>query len=389
MTEGNVRRLVIDDKEVILIGTAHVSKKSAEEVAEVIEQEKPDSVCVELCESRYKTIMDEDKWKNTDIFSIIKQHKAMLLLVNLILSSYQKRLARQFGIQPGQEMIQGIKSAEQLGAELCLADRDIQTTMLRIWRSVSLWGKIKLLYQVLLSLLIDEEITEEEMEKMKSQDMLSATLDELASSFPQFKAVLVDERDRYLAQKIKEAPGKKVVAVLGAAHVPGVSQQIEAEHDLKELSQVPPTSPAMKIVGWSIPILILALIVSTFSVDRQAGLDQIISWILWTGLSSAVATALSMAHPLSVLVAFLVSPLSTLNPVLASGWFAGLMEAYIRKPSVRDFESISDDINTFKGFWRNKVTHVLLVVVFANLGSSFGAVVGGAEVIRHFLNTFM
>jgi len=237
--------------------------------------------------------------------------------------------------------------------------------------------------------LIDEEITEEEMEKMKNQDMLSATLDELASSFPQFKAVLVDERDRYLAQKIKEAPGKKVVAVLGAAHVPGVRRQITEDHDLKELSQVPPASPIMKVVGWSIPVLILALIVSTFSVDRQAGMDQVISWVLWTGLLAAIATTISMAHPLSILVAFLVSPLSTLNPVLASGWFAGLMEAYIRKPSVRDFENIADDINTFRGFWRNKVTHVLLVVVFANLGSSLGAIIGGAEVIRRFLNTFM
>ena len=389
MTDSNVRRLVLKDKEVVLIGTAHVSKKSAEEVAEVIEQEKPDSVCVELCESRYKTVMDENKWKNTDIFSIIKQRKAMLLLVNLILSSYQKRLARQFGIQPGQEMIQGIKSAEKVGANLCLADRDIQTTMLRIWRNVSLWGKIKLLYQVLLSLLIDEDITEEEIEKMKTQDMLSATLDELAASFPQFKTVLVDERDRYLAQKIKEAPGKKVVAVLGAAHVPGVIQQIEKDHDLKELSYIPPTSQAVKAVGWSIPILILLLIVSTFSVDRQAGMDQIISWVLWTGLLSAIATSLSMAHPLSILVAFVVSPLSTLNLVLASGWFAGLMEAYIRKPSVRDFENLAEDISTFKGFWRNKVTHVLLVVVLANLGSSLGAVIGGAEVIRRFLNTFM
>ncbi len=389
MTENNIHRIVIEDREIILIGTAHVSKKSAEEVQEVILTEKPDTVCVELCQSRYKTITDKDKWKNTDIFSIIKQGKAVLLLINLVLSSYQKRLARQFGIEPGQEMLQGITSAREIGATLCLADRDIQTTLMRIWRRVGFWGKIKLLFQLLFSLVLSEDISEEEMEKMKTQDMLTSTLDEMSNSFPQFKTVLVDERDQYLAQKIKEAPGNKVVAVLGAAHIPGVTGELNKEHDLKLLTKVPPASKTGKVLGWSIPIVILLLIASTFSVDRTAGLDQIISWILWNGSLAALGTLLALAHPLSILVAFIVSPISSLNPLLAAGWFAGLMEAYIRKPNVQDFENISEDIHSLQGFWRNKVTHVLLVVVLANLGSSIGALVGGADVIRHFINTFI
>jgi pheromone shutdown-related protein TraB len=389
LTENNIHRIVIEDREIILIGTAHVSKKSAEEVQEVILTEKPDTVCVELCQSRYKTITDKDKWKNTDIFSIIKQGKAVLLLINLVLSSYQKRLARQFGIEPGQEMLQGITSAREIGATLCLADRDIQTTLMRIWRRVGFWGKIKLLFQLLFSLVLSEDISEEEMEKMKTQDMLTSTLDEMSNSFPQFKTVLVDERDQYLAQKIKEAPGNKVVAVLGAAHIPGVTGELNKEHDLKLLTKVPPASKTGKVLGWSIPIVILLLIASTFSVDRTAGLDQIISWILWNGSLAALGTLLALAHPLSILVAFIVSPISSLNPLLAAGWFAGLMEAYIRKPNVQDFENISEDIHSLQGFWRNKVTHVLLVVVLANLGSSIGALVGGADVIRHFINTFI
>ncbi|MGI6226436.1 MAG: TraB/GumN family protein [Peptococcales bacterium] len=388
MTNSNVHRIEVNDKEIILIGTAHVSPKSVSEVKEVISEEKPDTVCIELCQSRYQSISDADKWKNMDITKVIKEGKAMVLLINLILSSYQKRLAKQFGIQPGQEMIQGIESANELGATLCLADRDIQTTMLRLWRGIGIWGKFKLFFQLILSMFEDEDITEEELEKLKTQDMLTSALNELSESFPQFKSILIDERDKYLAQKIKDAPGNKVVAVLGAGHIPGIKKEILNNQNLGELSQVLPVSKTAKIIGWSIPVIIIALILSTFSVNKTAGIDQIISWVLWNGSLSALGTLLALGHPLSILTAFLVAPISSLSPVLAAGWFAGLTEAVIRKPSVQDFENLSEDVNTFKGFWRNKVTHILLVVVMANLGSTVGTFVGGADVIRQFLNTF-
>ena len=389
MSESNTHRLTLNDKEIILIGTAHVSRQSAEEVKKVIEEEKPDTVCLELCDSRYKTITESDKWKNTDIFKIIKQKKALILLINLVLSSYQKRLAKQFGINPGQEMIQGITSAKEIGAEIYLADRDIQTTLRRLWQGVGLWGKIKLLFQLILGMLIDEEITEEELEKMKSQDILTSTLNELADSFPQFKAILIDERDQYLAQKIKEAPGKKIVAVLGAGHIPGVKTELFKEHDLDNLKRLKPVSLRFKILGWSIPAIILILIIATFSVDKTAGTNQILSWIIWNGSLAGLGTLLAFGHPLSILVAFCVSPISSLSPLLAAGWFAGLTEAYIRKPNVQDFENIAEDIHTLKGFWRNKVTHILLVVVLANIGSSLGTVIAGLDIVKHFLNTFM
>ncbi|NLL52271.1 MAG: TraB/GumN family protein [Peptococcaceae bacterium] len=389
MPESNTHRLTLNDKEIILIGTAHVSRQSAEEVKRVIEEEKPDTVCLELCDSRYKTITESDKWKNTDIFKIIKQKKALILLINLVLSSYQKRLAKQFGINPGQEMIQGITSAKEIGAEIWLADRDIQTTLVRLWQGVGLWGKIKLFFQLILGMLIDEEITEEELERMKSQDILTSTLNELADSFPQFKAILIDERDQYLAQRIKEAPGKKIVAVLGAGHIPGIKTELFKEHNLDNLKRLKPLSLRLKILGWSIPAIILILIIATFSVDKTAGTNQILSWIIWNGSLAGLGTLLAFGHPLSILVAFCVSPISSLSPLLAAGWFAGLTEAYIRKPNVQDFENIAEDIHTLKGFWRNKVTHILLVVVMANIGSSLGAIIGGLDIVRHFLNTFM
>ncbi|MFB4168820.1 TraB/GumN family protein [Virgibacillus sp. JSM 102003] len=385
MSEENITRINIDDKELILIGTAHVSKHSAQQVKEVIEAEKPDSVCVELDEQRYKSIVDGNKWKDMDIFKVIKEKKATLLLMNLAISSFQKRMAKQFGINAGQEMIQGIESAKENDAGLVLADRNIQTTFSRIWSGIGLKGKAMLLMQVIGSIFTKETISEEELEKMKSQDMLNSMLQEFTDSFPKLKKPLIDERDQYLSQKIKEAPGTKIVAVLGAAHVPGIKQEINKEHDLERLDEVPPKSKIPKIIGWSIPILILAIIAYTFYANPSAGVQQTISWVLWNGSVSAIGAAVALAHPLAILTAFVVAPITSLNPLIAAGWFAGIVQAYIRRPNVADFETISEDVFSVKGFWHNKVSRILLVVVLANLGSSLGTFIGGADVIRLFI----
>ncbi|MUK88292.1 TraB family protein [Ornithinibacillus sp. L9] len=385
MSEENITRIEIDGKELILIGTAHVSKNSAEQVKEVIEAENPDSVCVELDEQRYKSVMEGSKWQDTDIFKVIKDKKATLLLMNLAISSFQKRMAKQFGISPGQEMIQGIESAKDIDAELVLADRNIQITFSRIWRGIGLKGKAMLLTQVVASIFTKETITEEELEKMKSQDMIDSMLHEFTESFPRLKKPLIDERDQYLAQKIKEAPGKKVVAVLGAAHVPGIKEEIKKDHDLKQLAKLPPKSNKPKIIAWSIPFIILGIIIYTFMSNPSAGIQQTISWVIWNGGLSAIGTAIALGHPLAILTALLVAPISSLNPLLAAGWFAGFVQAYITKPNVRDFELLTEDAFTVKGFWRNKVTRILLVVVFANIGSSLGTFIGGADVVRLFI----
>ncbi|MFA1819242.1 TraB/GumN family protein [Virgibacillus oceani] len=385
MTEENVSRLYIDGKKIILIGTAHVSKHSAEEVKQVIDEEKPDAVCVELDEQRYQSIKDDNRWRNMDIFKVIKEKKSTLLLMNLAISSFQKRMAKQFGISPGQEMIQGIESAEEHGAELVLADRNIQITFSRIWHSIGVKGKAILLTQVIASIFSKETISEEELEKMKKQDTINSVLNEFTEHFPKLKKPLIDERDQYLAQKIKKAPGDKIVAVLGAAHVPGIKEEIRKENDLTRLNQTPPKSKWPKVIGWSIPILILAIIAYTFYANPSAGLYQVISWLLWNGSLSALGAAIAWAHPLAIITAFLMAPFTSLNPLLAAGWFAGIVQAYLKKPYVSDFESLSDDVQSVKGFWHNKVTRVLLVVILANLGSSLGTLIGGGDVIRIFI----
>lgn len=385
MGEENITRIVMNGKEYILIGTAHVSKHSAEQVKEVIEAERPDSVCVELDEQRYKTISEGSKWQEMDIIQVIKEKRASLLLMNLAISSFQNRMAKELGIKAGQEMIQGIESAKEVGAKLVLADRNIQITFSRIWGNLGLKGKAILLSQIITSIFSRDSISEEELEKLKEQDTINAMLSEFTETFPRLKKPLIDERDQYLAQKIKDAPGEKIVAVLGAAHVPGIKEEIKKDHDLKKLRAIPPKSNWPKIIGWSIPVLILAIIAYTFLANPSAGFAQTVSWILWNGSLSALGAAIAMGHPLTILTAFIAAPITSLNPLLAAGWFAGLTQAYIRRPSVKDFETLSEDVFSLKGFWRNKVSRVLLIVVLANLGSSLGTFIGGADVIRVFI----
>src|SRR5690606_7280581 len=207
------------------------------------------------------------------------------------------------------EMLQGIESAKEVGAELVLADRNIQITFARIWNSVGFTGKMKVLMSIIYSIFSNETITEEELEKMKSKDMLNSMLTEFSTSFPKLKEPLIDERDQYLAQKIKHAPGQKIVAVLGAAHVPGIKEEIKKEHDLKKLTQLPPKSKAPKIIGWAIPILIVAIIVFTFFANPEAGMQQTLSLILWTGSFSAIGAAIALGHPLTIVTAFFAAPI--------------------------------------------------------------------------------
>ncbi|PSL42920.1 pheromone shutdown-related protein TraB [Salsuginibacillus halophilus] len=380
----NVTRLYVEGKEVVLIGTAHVSKRSTEEVKEVIEQEKPDSVAVELDAQRYQSLVNRDQWKDMDIFKVIKERKATLLLMNLAISSFQKRTAKQFGINAGEEMMQGVNSAEECEAELVLADRNIQTTFSRIWHKLGFFGKLKLLMSIVMSIFNKENISEEEMERMKSQDMLQSMLDEMAQHFPGLKIPLIDERDRYLSEHIRTAPGEKVVAVVGAAHVPGILNEIENKQDLDALNEVK-KSKVPKILAWAIPIFILSIIGYTFLNNPSVGMQQMLTWLLWNGSFSALGTAIAFGHPLAILTAFVAAPLTSLNPFVAAGWFAGFVQAYFRRPSVEDFEALSDDVTSAKGFWHNKVTRILLIVVFANLGSTLGTVIGGADVVRLFI----
>lgn len=384
----NVKVYNIGEKTIYVLGTAHVSARSAEEAYELIHEIKPDSVCVELDDARIESLRNPKKWSDTDIISIIKSKQSAFMLANLILSSYQKRLADQFGISAGQEMILSMKAADELGSKVVPVDRPIKTTFMRIWRKMNFMDKMKLIFNVVLGFVDDEAIDESDLEQLKSQDMLTSALTELGESFPSLKRYLVDERDEFIAKSILNAPGKTIVAVVGAAHTVGMDEILRSgnapEEDLKELKEIPKGSKAGKIIGWGIPVFIIAMIVFTLFKDLSAGFDQIGTWVFYNGALSALGTALAGGHIISVIVSFIVAPITSLDPFTAAGWFAGLTEAYLRKPTVKDFESLSDDLTSIKGLWKNRITRLLLVVVFSNLGSSIGTFIGGADIFSIF-----
>ncbi|MFY9706515.1 MAG: TraB/GumN family protein [Desulfobacterales bacterium] len=368
--------LEIDGKKIFLVGTAHVSEESARLVADIIDREKPDTVCVELCASRYQSIRQKDQWQNMDIVKVIREKKSFLLLSNLLLASLQKKIANKLNIRPGQEMIQAIESAESVGAAIHLADRDIRITLSRTWRLMRLRDKIKLLAQLVFSLGQVDDISAEDVEKMKQEDVLETILADVGKSLPIVKAILIDERDRYLAHKIRHAPGEKIVAVVGAGHVPGIKRYWNTEIDIAPLEKLPPKSKLSAVLKWVIPLGIVALIITGFFMGgAKVGKDMLLWWLLANGVLAGLGALAALAHPLTVLSSIVAAPLTSLNPMVAAGWVSGLVEAFSRKPRVIDFENLQEDIHSLRGFWKNKVTRVLLVVVFTNLGSSIGTFV--------------
>jgi pheromone shutdown-related protein TraB len=372
----NIHRLTFEDREITLIGTAHVSRESADLVTRVIEEEKPDTVCIELCESRYKAIKQKNQWQNTDLIKVIREKKSFLLLSNLLLTSFQKKIGQKLGVKPGEEMIRAMEAADSVGANIHLADRDIRITLSRTWRLMGLWTKMKLLVQLVTSMGEMDSVKEEDIEKMKDKDVLETLLSEIGETLPELLRILIDERDKYLTEKIRSAPGKRIVAVVGAGHVPGIKRDWNEAIDLNALDELPPKGTLFSFLKWGIPALVVGLIVlGFFYAGASAGTHMIKWWVLANSVFAGLGAAIALAHPLTILSAIVASPITSLNPMIAAGWVAGLVEALIGKPKVKDFENLPADILSLKGFWKNKITRILLIVVFTNLGSSLGAFV--------------
>lgn len=368
--------LTFEDKKVTLIGTAHVSTTSAELVERVINEERPDTVCVELCQARYEALSQKKQWQETNLFKVIREKKAALLLLNLMLAHFQKKIGATLGVKPGEEMIRAIKAGEDIGATIHLADRDIRTTLSRTWRPMSLWRKLRLLAQFMFSLGEADQIQQEDVEKLKRKDALDAVLSEMGEAYPEIRNVLIDERDQYLTKKIRTAPGSNIVAVVGAGHVPGIQKYWDEPIDMEALVELPAKGRVPGILKWGIPILIIGLIIFGFaSAGFTKGAHMITWWVAANAILAGLGATVALAHPVTILSAVVASPLTSLNPMIAAGWVAGLVEAFMGKPKVKDFERLPEDITSLKGFWRNKITRILMVVVFTNLGSSMGTFV--------------
>ncbi|QQO10477.1 TraB/GumN family protein [Breznakiella homolactica] len=379
MSNDTRMNIQLGEREIILIGTAHVSKDSIDEVSQVIRDSAPDMVCVELDEGRYTSMTEKENWEKLNVVKVFREGKGFLLIANLVLSSFQRRLGQELGVKPGEEMREAVEVAKELGIPYSLCDREVQITLRRAWGFCNFWSKCKLLASLLSSAFTTEKMSPEEIENLKNRSELDGMMTELAEYLPSVKGTLIDERDRYLAAKIWAAGGKKSVAVIGAGHMGGVKQHLEKiaageeGQDVSALNQIPPRSFLSKAAGWIIPLLIVALIVAGFfRAGAGVSLAMLLRWVLLNGSLAALGTLLALGHPLSILVSFLGAPIATINPFIAVGLLSGVTEATMRKPRVVDAQNISDDITSLRGIYRNRITKALLVFFLSSLGGAIG-----------------
>jgi len=364
---------------IILVGTAHISKDSVKEVKEVIEEYKPDIVAVELCKRRYEAITKKDKWENTPITSLLKSNNAYLMLAQTFLSSIQRRLGKEYGVEPGSEMIAAMDEAKKHDIEVALVDRDISVTLKRAWKKMGIREKFRLTWEFMKAILgyDEEELEELDLKELMDQDVISAMMEEFGKIAPSVATVLIHERDKYIAKKIlNESKKGKVVAVVGAGHLNGIKKHLEKKKidvDLTELEYVPKKRfSVLKTVGYAIPVVFVALIVYLFLIGGWGrAADALLWWFLINGSLSALGTAIARGHPFSIATAFVAAPLTSLNPAIAAGWVAGYVEFKLRKPVIKDFQNLSK-VDSTKDFFNNRVIRLLMVVALANLGSMIG-----------------
>ena len=381
-----VHVLKIDGREFILVGTAHVSRESAELVRRVIEQEKPDRVCVELDHQRYQALTQKTRWESLDIKEVIRKKQLSTLMVNLLLSAYQKKLGLKLGVMPGTELLEATKTAEEHGIPISLCDRDVRVTLRRAWRSTPFFKKALLLSAILASVFDEKEVTEEQIGEMLKGDVLSELMKELGEAMPSLKRVLIDERDTFLTQKMREAEGQRIVAVVGAGHLEGIIKALDArqEDDLEEINKIPPVSSVWKWVGWGVPAAIIASIVFIgWSKGPEAAGDNVLYWILANGIPSSIGAMIALAHPLTIVAAFVSAPITSLTPVIGAAYVTAFVQAYLRPPVVNEFQTVGEDISNLRRWWENKLLRVFLAFILPGLGSMLGSIVGGVEIFRN------
>ena len=395
-----IRRVRVGDREAILVGTAHISPESIEEVKCLIGSENPARVCVEIDAGRWKTMTEGSSWDSLDIGDILREGKGFLLLANLALSGFQRRMGDNVGVKPGEEMVEAVRAAQAADIPTSFCDREVQTTLKRAWAKSGLWNRAKLVASLGASAFSNEKLSSEDIEKLKERNELEEMMGELSAYLPSVKEVLIDERDRYLAAKIYDAlkndgptttpaaPSgteaastieRPILAVVGAGHLNGIVEWLgrfdrkEASSDVSELELVPPPSIWGKVAGWLIPAAIAALIVlGFFRSGVDASLELLVRWVLLNGSLAALGSLLCLAHPLTIILSFIAAPIATLNPLVGVGLFAGLSEAFLRKPRVSDFENLAQDVASLKGFYKNRVTHILLIFFLSSLGGMAG-----------------
>jgi pheromone shutdown-related protein TraB len=383
---SDVQVIYLGTREIILIGTAHISKDSVDLVRRVIKNETPDCVCVELDDKRYETLSRKKRWESLDLKKIIRKKQLSILLFNLMLASYQKKLGNQLGVLPGTELLVAVRTAEENRISIALCDRDVRITLRRAWHATSFFKKSYLLASLFAGLFDRTEITEEKLNELKKTDLLSELIMELGKALPELKRVLIDERDTFLSERIKNAEGKRIVAVVGAGHVEGIKKALLEDRNaqMEEISTIPPVSSIWKVLGWSVPAVIFASLgVIALQKGYEIAGENIIYWVLANGIPSSIGAMVALAHPFTIVSAFAAAPVTSLTPVIGAGYVTAFVQVLVRPPVVSEFETVLEDMSTLTGWWKNKLLKVFLAFLLPGLGSMIGSWIGGYEIISN------
>jgi len=392
---------IIAGHQITILGTAHVSRASADKVRELLSTGKYDTVAVELCPNRYNSLVNPDSLANMDLFKVIREGKISMVMASLALGAYQQRLAEEFGIEPGAEMRMAIEQAKSMHYEIVLIDRDIGTTLKRVYASIPWWKKMILMSGLASSVLSREQVSEEEIERLKDGDILETTFAQFAEQEKDLFVPLIDERDNYMSshllKTITQNSDKKlnILAVVGAGHLKGIQQYLApyingqqlrdlaaVEQNIEQLEFIPRKKRWLKFLPWVIVGLILTGFVMGFQKSSQLGWQMITDWVVINGGLSALGALLATAHPITIITAFLAAPLTSLNPMIGAGMVTAAVEAWIRKPNVGDFSRLRNDTTSIKGWWKNKVARIFLVFFLSSMGSAVGTYVAGFKIFE-------
>ena len=387
--EQPVREITRDGVHYVLLGTAHVSRTSVEAVTSMAAEGDFDAIAVELCPARHQALTKQQQWKDMDLYRIIREKKAGLVMANLALGAYQRRIAEQFGIEPGAELKAAADAAEAHDVPLQLIDRDLATTLKRSYRAVPWYKRIMLSTGLLMSTISSDEIDEDQIEKLKEGDILESTFTEFAEQSPELYEALIGERDRFMAARLRQEnidnSGKRILVVIGAGHLDGLAKYLETDQEdpqteVENLSKLPPPKRWLKFIPWIIATLVLTGFWIGFSRSPELGWQLVTLWVVINGGLAALGALIARGHPLTILSAMVAAPLTSLNPAVAAGMVTGGVESWLRKPKVSDLERLRDDATTLKGWFKNPATRILLVFFFSNMGSAIGTWVAGFRI---------
>ncbi len=389
-TLNDTHLITFEDKQILLVGTAHISQESVEVVRKSILEFEPDHICIELDESRYKSLKNKKSWESLNLLQVIKKKQIATLLFSLILSSYQKKLSLQTKVSPGSEMLEADNIAKEKNIVVSFCDRDAKITLKRAWRLTSFYKKTVLVLNIFGGIFDKTKVDEKSLNDLRQSDSLTEMMKELGKSLPSVKKVLIDERDLYLAEKIKLSKGKKILAVVGAGHIEGIKETIRdnINVDLKALEVIPKPSLISRLLSWAIPVLIILAIclIGYFQGFDQAK-ENAFFWIWVNGFFCSLGALLALAHPITILVAFIAAPITSLSPLIGAGYVTAFIQVLVSPPSIKEMQSVGEDFQKVRLWWKNKTLKIFLAFLLPGLGSAIGTWIGGYEIIKNFISS--